>query len=323
MLVKHALPTAIAAALWLCPVPAHAADHIVLESRRDGAMPSSRIHDDRLFVSEGGALFLEATLQAKLQARSTAPRGIAEPRWWMRIGDSRGLPSLPPDIPPRPLASPWQTPLSGDAAVRRSRPGRVDHPQRMTADIPVEFALADIEMDAAAADVVVEVMRDTAVLPQAARRRTALEIQADDTTVFSGMPALPSAARRPYRVDGEAHLLEQVAELRIAVPAGTRRLRVRGEPGAYIRVLKALTGSPAQVRDAALAEVGFTARDDETPGDTYRRALSALPAAAARAHVLRHGFFAPVPALRTRQRALQQDLIAHAQLAAWLGNRPQ
>ncbi len=326
MLVKHALPTAIAAALWLCPAPAHAADHIVLESRRDGAMPSSRIHDDRLFVSEGGALFLEATLQAKLQARSTAPRGIAEPRWWMRIGDSRGLPSLPPGIPPRPLASPWQTPLSGDAAVRRSGPGRVDHPQRMTADIPVEFALADIEMDAATTDVVVEVMRDTAVLSQAARRRTALEIQADDTTVFSGMPALPSAARRPYRVDSEAHLLEQVAELRIAVPAGTRRLRVRGEPGAYIRVLKALTGSPAQVRDAVLAEVGFTARDDETPDDTYRRALSALPASAARAHVLRHGFFAPAAlsasgAANSAHRLAQlRPVQAEDETAAWYGD---
>jgi hypothetical protein len=326
MLVKHALPTAIAAALWLCPVPAHAADHIVLAARRDGAMPSSRIDDDRLFVSEGGALFLEAKLQATMQARSTAPRGIAEPRWWMRIGDSPGLPSLPPDIPPRPLASPWQAPLSGDAAVRRSRPGRVDHPQRMTANVPVEFALADTEMDAAATDLVVEVMRDTAVLPQAARRRTALEIQADDITVFSGMPALPSAARRPYRVGGKAHLLEQVAELRIAVPAGTHRLRVRGEPGAYVRVLTALTGSPAQVRDAAQADVGFAARDDETPDDTYRRALSALPAAAARAHVLRHGFFAPAAlsasgdANSAHRIAQLRPVQAEDETAAWYGD---
>ncbi len=193
----------------------------------------------------------------------------------------------------------------------------------MTADTAAEFALPAVATDRMTMDVVVEVMRDSAVLPQDARRRTGLQIQADGVTLFSGMAALPPAARRPYRIDGETRLLERVAEQRVAVPAGTQRLHVHGEPGAYVRVLTALNGSPQQVRDAALAEVALRARDDETPDDTYRRALSTVPEPAARAHVLRHGFFLPAAhaamgdAISTHRLATLRPVAAEDEATAW------
>jgi hypothetical protein len=289
MPVKHGLSCAVALALHAMAGPAGAEErpgHLVFANFVDTSPASVAADEDRdLLASEGGALFMQWT--------PSGARLVAQPEWWMLLDpDTEQLPT-PTRIPPAPRSNPWRVPLKGDTSVHRRGSGRVDHPHRLEAGVAVEFALSGSDTD-----FIVEVSRDTSRVSGRARSRTSLTVLADGVEVFAGLPALPNPSRRPYSIDSEERLLERVAEQRIVVPAGTRMLRIEGEPGAYLRVLAPLGGSSAEIRDAADAATVFAPLAGETSDDTYRRALAnVLPgvsATTAAAHALRHGFFAPV-----------------------------
>lgn len=270
-------------------VHGHAEDHRVFAAGDPEAARPPAPSDTRLLRSEGGALFVPDALPDGVRA-------AAPPAWWMLIdavhtgghhmGTGAGGRLRVPDLPRRANASPWQVPRHGGHAQRLRGAGVIEHAHRFEAGHPAQFTLA------AATDAVrVEVRRDIALQSVGAPRRTALRIEADGQTLFDGLPPLPARQRVPYRTAGSAVLLETVAELRIRLPPATRVLTIHGEPGAFLRVHSALSGS------AELAHAGVHPDDaGDAQGDAaHARALNALPDSRALLQLSGMGYYREVP----------------------------
>ena len=316
--MKHALSTAVATAL--CLPNAHAAvdsaseraidavdnvavdaasapDHVVLRAT-DPAR--SRPGTGDRYDSEGGALFL---LRDDANARPIGPSA-----WTLVPGQDAPPPRGAPQASP---TEPWLRPLTSDAPVRRLRAARIDHPQRFVAGVDARFAIPRDAGGNVASEVVIEVLRDVSQLPAEPRARTALRVFADDQEIYAGLPELSQSVRRLARIDRTRGLFERVALVRIPVPAGHTALRMRGEPGAFVRVLAALPHTPAPALDAS--RVPMAPRDMTSPPNaTFAQRLASLPAEEAPALLAHSGFFAPAPlsldtgaATRTRSARLR------------------
>ena len=294
--------------------PAWAADHRIFAAGDPEAPHPDPPAGTRLYVSEGGGLFVSS--DAPAGADATAVRAAAAPAWWMLIDNDVSRPFHIPTIPRRPRASPWLAPRRPDQGLRRAAHGRVDHPQRLEPGRPARFAL-----DGTEGEVLIEVMRDVSTRTRGARSRTALQVQVGGQPVFEGaLPLLPTI-RRVFTVGGTQRLLETVAEQRVVLPEGARALMLTGEPGSFVRVLAPLRGSPPAARARVLHDDGFPLAPyqalhetpdkkpdesrDESPDARHRRALSSLPSIAAMRHLSGNGYYRETPLQAANGASLQ------------------
>ncbi len=278
-------PLTIALMLGLgASAAARAADHRIFAAGDPEAPHPDPPAGTRLYVSEGGGLFVSA--DAPVGADATAVRAAAAPAWWMLIDNDVSRPFHIPMIPRRPLASPWLAPRRPHQGLRRAAHGRIDHPQRLEPGRPARFAL-----DGTEGEVLIEVLRDVSTRTRGARSRTALQVQVGRQPVFDGLLPLLPAIRRVFTVGGTQRLLETVAEQRVVLPEGARALMLTGEPGSFVRVLAPLRGSPPAAHARVLHDDGFPLAPDESPDARHRRALSSLPSTAAMRHLSGNGYY--------------------------------
>ncbi|MFC0677951.1 hypothetical protein ACFFGH_08870 [Lysobacter korlensis] len=264
---------------------------------RDGALPT-------VWSSDGTALFAARPPlrlgeqhwlydSAAVGARWLLLEGAAEPNSAIvHVRDDGG----------RGAEDSWQVPLRAESSgAERSRPAMRDEVLAVRPGQPLRFVVDGQKAVRA------EVWRPQVprLLPPDA---TWLRVEADGRVIFDGRLPTPTLRERPYVTSGCAQVLDLAARVELGVPAGTRELRVHGEPGTWLKLLGPLPGTPARL----LAPAGGSPTHGGTepgPGEPVRsafnRAVLKYPDPAATAFLGRYSYYRDAAVLPAEGRTLQ------------------
>lgn len=291
--------------------------HAVAVSPQQGTLvpiDGSRFVDLRLhagpapqvWASAGGALFVQRPLQPAGADRFTVDTAETGPRWLALDADDDARIELHTRIDgARGGADPWLVPIAplADRAVR-TRPGRLDRVLELTGTAPAVYRIdgrRDLRVDLWRA-------QQPRLLPPDA---SWLRIEADGRTIFEGRAPAPPQRERLHVTDGCAQVLDLAGRLRIAVPPGTRELRVHGEPGTWLKLLAPLPGTPAEAlgveTDPHLDRL--IQRPAEPLQAAFERAVAAYPDPRAQTFLGRYSYYRAVAVQPADGNALHTRLL--------------
>ncbi len=250
------------------------------------------VHDGPLpdvWTSQGGALLIRHVPQA-VDAHRQAVDTQGTGRRWLRLESAtstRAVVHARVDGR-RGGSDPWLVPIEPTSPLaERTRPGRRDHVRRLATE-PVAYRANNgpLRFD------VWRTQRPRLLPPDA----TWLRIEADGRVILDGRVPTPVERERLHVTDGCAEVLDLAGRIRVDVPEGTRELRVRGEPGTWLKVLAPLPGTPVEALDVATdaAREHLVAAADEPIERAFDRAARQYPDPLAQAFLARYSYLQSV-----------------------------
>ncbi len=243
-----------------------------------------------VWTSQGGALLVRHAVH-QLDPGTFTVDTLSRGRRWLRL-ESDGATRAEIHVRTegrRAGADPWLVPVDPvDERATRSRPGRRDHVLRLATQ-PVRF------LSGSAGPLRLDLWRtrQPRLLPADA---TWLRVEADGQTVFDGRVPTPVEREHLFVTDHCAEVLDLAGRMRVDLPAGTREVRVHGEPGVWLKVLAPLPGTPVDALDVASdpTREQLVARPDEPIDRAFDRAVWLFPDPLAEAFLARYAYARPV-----------------------------